>query len=123
MVFTGRIAYKFVVCCGTRGKSVQDSRYISLLYTPRMRNSRQPVCCGAFGNWQDEVNILSIQFSLGIRNLALKIDIQKVFGTLEWSFLLKGDPPSPLLFYLAEEVLSRSIRRAKVDGSLSAMLY
>ncbi|CAJ2645022.1 unnamed protein product [Trifolium pratense] len=66
-------------------------------------------------------------------NMALKIDIQKVFYTLEWSFLLKvlrqfGFSDiilhSERLFVLVNvEVLSKSITRSKVDGSLSAMLY
>jgi hypothetical protein len=90
-------------------------------------------------------------------NVALKIDITKVFDSLEWSFLLKvlklfgfnavlilqsaflsvsingkshgyfncsrgvrqGDPLSPLLFCLAEDVLSRSISRLLSQGKLN----
>ncbi|GAU46322.1 hypothetical protein TSUD_401930 [Trifolium subterraneum] len=96
-------------------------------------------------------------------NLALKIDITKAFGTLDWSFLLKvlnffgfnevfckwiltilhsaylsvsingkshgffkcsrgvrqGDPLSPLLFCLAEDVLSRAITKLVTQGNLN----
>ncbi|KAK2388551.1 hypothetical protein QL285_062226 [Trifolium repens] len=95
-------------------------------------------------------------------NLALKIDINKAFDTLDWQFLLKvltafgfndtfctwikvilhsaflsisingksqgyftcsrgvrqGDPLSPLLFCLAEDVLSRAITRLVAQGTL-----
>jgi hypothetical protein len=96
-------------------------------------------------------------------NLALKIDITKAFGTLDWNFLIKvlksfgfnevfcnwiltilhsahlsvaingksygyfnctrgvrqGDPLSPLLFCLAEDVLSRSITKLVPQGKLN----
>ncbi|GAU46013.1 hypothetical protein TSUD_401350 [Trifolium subterraneum] len=56
-------------------------------------------------------------------NMALKIDIKKAFDTLDWNFLLSGDPLSPLLFCIAEEVLSRAITIASDQGRIRPMNY
>ena len=100
-------------------------------------------------------------------NVALEVDIQKAFDTLDWSFLVavlrkfdfssvftdwilailqlarlsilvngravgffscsrgvrQGDPLSPLLFCIAEEVLSREISMACYAGKITPMFY
>ncbi|XP_057770938.1 uncharacterized protein LOC130990725 [Salvia miltiorrhiza] len=69
------------------------------------------------------------------RNMALKVDIKKAFDTLNWDFVevvldcfgfpqtfrhwIRGDPLSPVLFGLAEEVLSRMLSDAADRGFIA----
>ncbi|CAL9013025.1 unnamed protein product [Prunus brigantina] len=62
-------------------------------------------------------------------NVAIKFDIQKAFDTLDWGFILRvltafgfgevfGDPFSPILFCLAQEVFSRGISSLIESGAM-----
>jgi len=119
------------------------------------RNIRDCICTTS-----EAINLLHNRYFGG--NIAFKVDIAKVFDTIEWSFLLKvlkqfgfnskfcswisailesanlsisingkqhgffkckrgvrqGDPLSPILFCLAEDVLSRSIKNLVEQGKV-----
>ncbi|XP_019432511.1 PREDICTED: uncharacterized protein LOC109339510 [Lupinus angustifolius] len=65
----------------------------------------------------EAVNMLDYKTFGG--NIAIKLDIKKAFDTLE--DVRQGDPLSPILFCLAEEVLSRGITKLVMDNKLSTI--
>uniref|UniRef100_A0A2N9IE03 Reverse transcriptase domain-containing protein n=1 Tax=Fagus sylvatica TaxID=28930 RepID=A0A2N9IE03_FAGSY len=53
--------------------------------------------------------------------VAVKVDLQKAYDRVNWTFLKEGDPLSPYLFILCQEVLSRLIEREYATGALHGM--